>query len=87
MARTKAAIDQDIHAALQKLKNEANEKEIELIELVSTIYEKVKEKQDIAIEKIEDAASKVNTSVHMHPWRFIGGAALGGLLAGLFLRR
>jgi ElaB/YqjD/DUF883 family membrane-anchored ribosome-binding protein len=76
-----------IHAALKKLKDESTAKEMELIELVSSIYETVKEKKDMAVEKVKDTASTVNTSVHLYPWRFIGGGALLGFIIGRFLRR
>lgn len=33
------------------------------------------------------AAETVNDSVHEHPWPYIGGAALGGLILGLWLGR
>lgn len=79
--------EHDIQAALRKLKNDANAKELELIKLVASIYESVKDKQDKAKESIEDAASVVNTSVHLHPWRYISGAVLGGVLVGCILRK
>ena len=87
MARTRTTAPQDIHAALRKLKDQSNAKEIELIELISNIYESIQEKQVAVVEKIEDSATVVNTSVHLHPWRYIGGAALCGFLAGFFFRR
>lgn len=76
-----------IHAALNKLRNESNAKELELIELVASVYESVKEKQDQLTEKVQDTANTVNTSVHLHPWYYIGGAAVCGILTGFFLRR
>ncbi len=33
------------------------------------------------------AASTVDRSAHMHPWYYVGGAALGGLLLGFLLGR
>lgn len=87
MPRTRSHRVDDIHTALKKLKDESNAKEIELIEIVSSIYEKLKETKDQAVDKVQDAAGVVNTSVHLHPWSYIGGAALCGFLAGLFLRR
>ncbi len=87
MARGRITENQDIHAALQKLKDQSNAKELELIELISSIYESVKDKQERAVEKIADTATVVNNEVHSHPWRYIGGAALCGFFAGLFFRR
>lgn len=86
MARILSDTDK-IHAALKKLKNEANAKELELIEQVSSVYEAVKEKKDQVVEKIQDTKTTVNNSVHLYPYRYIGGAALLGFIAGCFLRR
>lgn len=33
------------------------------------------------------AASTVDRSAHVHPWYYVGGAALGGLLLGFLLGR
>ncbi len=60
MARGRITENQDIHAALQKLKDQSNAKELELIELISSIYESVKDKQERAVEKIADTATVVN---------------------------
>jgi len=79
--------NQNIHHALKRLRDEANAKELELLDLVASIYESVKKTQDKALEKVQDSATIVNTSVHLHPWYYIGGAAVCGLLAGIFLRR
>jgi ElaB/YqjD/DUF883 family membrane-anchored ribosome-binding protein len=76
-----------IQAAISKLKTESNAKEKELVELVSSIYETVKETQEKAVDKVVDTASTVNEAVHSHPWPYIGGAALGGFLLGMFSRR
>lgn len=84
MSRTKA---DSIQATLKKLKDEANEKEVELLNLMANIYESVKEKKDEAIDKVQEGATAVNTSVHMHPWSYIGGAALGGFLLGFLCRK
>jgi ElaB/YqjD/DUF883 family membrane-anchored ribosome-binding protein len=77
----------DIKSALKKLKDESNAKELQLIELVANMYENLKETKDHAVETAHDTCNNVNTSVHMHPWSYIGGAALVGFLAGMFLRR
>lgn len=76
-----------IHAALKKLKNESNAKELELIEVISSIYENVMEKKEETVEKIKEKANDVNTSVHLHPWHYIGGAFACGFFAGLLLKR
>jgi ElaB/YqjD/DUF883 family membrane-anchored ribosome-binding protein len=76
-----------IHAALKKLKNESNAKELELLELVASIYESLKDKQDQTVEKFHQSAGAINTSVHMHPWCYIGGAALAGFITAFIFRR
>lgn len=87
MVKAKDQAAQNIQAAISKLKTESNAKERELVELVSSIYDTVKETQEKAVEKVVDTASTVNGSVHSHPWPYIGGAALGGFLLGMFSRR
>lgn len=97
-ARSREVSTQKIHAALQKLKSDSNGRELELLNLVASIYESMKDTyesayesvigtKDLAIEKTQDAVTTVNNSVHSHPWHYIGGAALIGFLSGLFIRR
>lgn len=76
----------DFYAALQKIKDRADAKEEELIDLIGSVYETVKETQEKTAEKVQHAANTVNTSVHLHPWRYAGVAALLGFLAGLCTR-
>lgn len=76
-----------IHSALKKLKNQSTAKEIELIELVADVYESVKEKQEQVVQTIKDTASGIDETVHAHPWKFIGGATLLGVIIGRFLLR
>ncbi len=77
----------DIHKALKKLKDGSNDREMELIELISTVYESLKDTKEKAVDKVKETGATVNESVHSHPWYYIGGAALIGLLAGLCFRR
>ncbi len=86
MARTLSGHDQ-INAALKKLKNEATEKELQLIQLVSNVYDSVKEQHEMAVGKVKEVASTVDDEVHTHPWRYIGGAAVVGLILGRLLRK
>lgn len=87
MVRARTHHNDDIQAALKKLKNESNAKEVELIELIASIYENLKESKDSAVDKVQDTANSVNTSVHLHPWAYIGGASLCAFFLGLFIRR
>lgn len=77
---------EDFYAALQKIRDRADAKEEELVDLIGTVYETVKDTHEKAMEKIQSTASTVNTSVHLHPWHYMGGAALLGFLAGLCTR-
>jgi ElaB/YqjD/DUF883 family membrane-anchored ribosome-binding protein len=86
MARIQSSHDH-IHAALKKLKDESNAKEVELIDLITSIYDSVKESEAKLIDKAKATATSLNDSVQEHPWYYIGGAALLGFLAGLFFRR
>ncbi len=87
MTTTRTHKSHNIRETLRKLKTESNAKELELIDLISSIYEKFHNIKEKAANKVQDAADSVNTSVHLHPWGFIGGAALCGFLAGLIFRR
>lgn len=87
MVHSRANGHDKIHQALKKLKDESNAKELELIELISSMYEKVKDAQDKAVDTVRDTASTINTSVHLHPWHYIGGTAVGAFLLGMLIRR
>jgi ElaB/YqjD/DUF883 family membrane-anchored ribosome-binding protein len=76
-----------IHTSLKKIKETASAKELELVEVVSSIYETVKSAQEKTIETARDAAHSINESVHKNPWNYIGGAVLVGFFAGLLARR
>ena len=76
-----------IQTALNKLKSSRTEKEVELIDLVSNMYNNLKEVKEEATEKISDTIHSVNDSVHTKPWYYIGGAALGGFLIGMLFHR
>ena len=83
MTRAKSK-HENIHAALKKLKDEANEKEIQIIELVASLYEQFQDTKEKAMDSVDDTVSTVNTSVHLYPWRYIGGAAILSFLVGIF---
>lgn len=77
----------EFYAALQNIRDRADAKEEELIDLIGSIYETVKETQEKAVESLHHTANNINTSVHLHPWYYISGAAFVGFLAGLCARR
>ncbi len=87
MIRSRNSTGHQIHAALRKLGNKSNVRELALIDLVASVYDCVKETKDSAVGKVQDAATDVNNSVHAHPWYYLGGAALIGIVGSLFLRR
>lgn len=77
----------EMETELNELKQNSNSKERELIDLVSGLCARIKEKHEAATKKAHDAADGFNQSVHDHPWHYIGSAALGGFLLGICLRR
>jgi ElaB/YqjD/DUF883 family membrane-anchored ribosome-binding protein len=43
--------------------------------------------KDVSVEKTQEIAHDVNRNVHHHPWPYIGGAAVVGLMFGYILGR
>lgn len=81
------ASESDTQKMLLKLKDGANARERELVELVSSIYDKVKDTERKTVDKVKQTANTVNNSVHEYPWPYIGGAAVAGFLLGMCYRR
>lgn len=79
--------DDKFYASLKKIKEKADAKEMELIDLIASAYEKAQETKERAVEKVKDTAACVNNSVHLHPWCYIGSAAICGFLMGLLLHK
>lgn len=72
---------------LQKLKNQATEKENELIDVVTSLYDSVMDTQRQVVEKISEAPKAINKMAHEKPWIYIGGGTALGFLAGFILGR
>jgi ElaB/YqjD/DUF883 family membrane-anchored ribosome-binding protein len=81
-----ASANEKIRDAIELLKEASKEKKIELLHLLSGIFDNIKEAEGKAVEKVKGAATKVDKSVHKNPWAYIGGAALAGVLVGFLLR-
>ena len=94
--------DKRIAEALELLNAAAKDKKTELEQLISHkfgdfkslvegVVDKVKHQTSDTYrhgkEKIEDAISDVDKSVHKNPWPYIGGAAAVALLFGYLLGR
>jgi ElaB/YqjD/DUF883 family membrane-anchored ribosome-binding protein len=95
-----AANTEKLHEALAHLNEAAKESREELQSLLAGKYtdlksalgsaaqtsaDWVKERGKEAGDTAKLAASTVDDSVRKHPWYYIGGAALGGLLIGLLI--
>jgi len=101
MAHT-AADTEKLNEALAHLNEAAKERREELNKLLSEKYtdlrsalggmagasaDWVKEQGREVGDAAKVAASTVDRSAHQHPWYYVGGAALGGLLLGFLLGR
>ena len=84
--RKSANSNEKIHEALDLLKEASQEKRVELMEIIAGLYEKAKDAQSAAADKVKAAATTVNDSAHDKPWIYVGGAALVGFVVGLFVR-
>jgi ElaB/YqjD/DUF883 family membrane-anchored ribosome-binding protein len=97
-----AAGTEKLNEALAQLNEAAKERREELDKLIAEKYTNlkaafggaahasadwVKEQGKEVGDTAKLAASTVDRSAHVHPWYFVGGAALGGLLLGFLLGR
>ena len=97
-----AASTEKLHEALAHLNEAAKESREELQALLADKYTDLKAvlgsaahtSADWAKEKGREAsgtarlaASTVDDSIRKHPWYYVGGAAVGGLLIGLLINR
>jgi ElaB/YqjD/DUF883 family membrane-anchored ribosome-binding protein len=78
--------DPKIEQALRLLQESSSEKRIELKQLLLHLYGAVKEAKHEALDSVKNAAIDLDKSAHQKPWHYMMGAALGGVLVGLFLR-
>lgn len=94
--------DTRIHEALELLNEVANEEGEHLKEIIADRYESLKDSMSslgesaqrearkvyaAGRERVTTAARAVDENVHEHPWAYIGGAAVTGLLLGFLLAR
>jgi ElaB/YqjD/DUF883 family membrane-anchored ribosome-binding protein len=97
-----AASTEKLNEALAQLNEAVKERREELDKLIAEKYTNlkaafggaahasadwVKEQGKEVGDTAKLAASTVDRSAHVHPWYFVGGAALGGLLLGFLLGR
>jgi ElaB/YqjD/DUF883 family membrane-anchored ribosome-binding protein len=95
-----AASTEKLDEALAHLNEAAKERREELDKLLTEKYtdlkaafggaahasaDWVKEQGKEVGDTAKLAASAVDRSAHIHPWYYVGGAALGGLLIGLLI--
>lgn len=79
--------DSKLDQVLELLIEASNEKKVDLKHYVENLYENLKNAEEAATSKVKEAATKVNDSAHEKPWIYIGAAALGGFIIGLFCHR
>jgi len=81
----------EILNALDKIKEQANTKERELIEVIYSMYDRVKDVPQKTKENFQKTATAVNDSVHKHPWQYLAAgssvAFIFGLMSGLLYHR
>ena len=79
------------HDRKEELEATVREKYTDFASLLSALGDRAKsraaEKFEAGRQKVVDAAGDIDQRVHRNPWSYIAGAALTGLLLGLFLNR
>ena len=79
--------DEKLDQVLQILMEASSAKKMSIKDYISKIYEKVKDTEDQAVNKVKEKALKIDEHAHKKPWIYIAGAALGGLFLGLICHR
>lgn len=77
--------NEKIREALDLLKEASNHKKVELLQMVKDLYQQVQVAEGKVVEKAKDVASDVDEHVHKNPWRYVGAAAVGGLILGVLM--
>lgn len=79
--------NEKVDEAMQLLMQASCEKKMEFTHYVADLYKSFKDAEHQATRKIKDTVECANKHVHEKPWAYVVGAALGGLLVGLFYHR
>lgn len=90
MAPTTASTEK-MHEALALLNEAARERREEIGKLLNEKYTHIRDSVSHAAHDsavwMRDSGKAVDESAHKHPWYFVGGAAVIGLLLGFILGR
>jgi ElaB/YqjD/DUF883 family membrane-anchored ribosome-binding protein len=84
---TKHNEDNKLDQVLQLLLDASHDKKDDLKHYVTRLYERAKNAEEIAANKVKETAVTIDKSAHEKPWIYVGAAALGGFVVGLLCHR
>jgi len=87
MQKSKFKASQKIQQALETLKEASEEGREGVHQALEGLYETVQQAKKEARNRALQKASDLDQQVRANPWAYLGGAAIGGFILGLFLRR